>query len=224
MAGSTAQTLKDMFHILLYHFGPQHWWPGETELEIIVGAVLTQNTNWTNVEKAIGNLKKRDLLTVNALEAIPVASLAEAVRPAGFFNLKAKRLKNVIDFIMLRYGGDLSMLLKEETSTLREGLLSVRGIGRETADSILLYAARAPVFVVDAYTHRILHRHAMADELATYEEMQALFMENLPEDHQLFNELHALIVRTGKEYCRKNPRCNICPLKEWGPITPGLCI
>jgi len=209
-----------MFHLLLDHFGPQHWWPGETELEIMVGAVLTQNTNWKNVEKAVNNLKRGDLLSLHALHTLPVAALAEEVRPSGFFNLKAKRLKNLIDFIMVRYGGDLSRLLKDEPATLREGLLSIRGIGRETADSILLYAACVPIFVVDAYTHRILHRHAMAEEQAAYDELQALFMENLPEDAQLFNELHALIVRTGKEYCRRTARCDICPLKEWGPIAP----
>jgi endonuclease-3 related protein len=217
---STAARLMEMYRLLYEHFGPQHWWPGETQLEIIVGAVLTQNTNWKNVEKAIRNLKERNLLSLEALHGLSLLELAEAVRPAGFYNLKAKRLRNLLDLIMRRYEGDLQGFLAERPSTLRDALLSVRGIGRETADSILLYAAQIPVFVIDAYTYRILHRHGMADEQVTYDELQALFMENLPEDPQLFNEFHALIVRTGKDHCRKSPRCEACPLYQWGPDSP----
>jgi len=220
LTNSTAERLKEMFDLLFRRFGPQHWWPGETQLEIIVGAVLTQNTNWKNVEKAIRNLKERDILSLEALHGHSLPELAEAVRPAGFYNLKAKRLRNLLDLIMGRHEGDLQGFLAEEPSTLREALLSVKGIGRETADSILLYAAQAPVFVIDAYTYRILHRHGMAYEQATYDELQALFMENLPEDSHLFNEFHALIVRTGKDYCRKSPRCGACPLRHWGPVSP----
>jgi endonuclease-3 related protein len=201
---STAQRMMEMFTELLNHFGPQHWWPGETELEVIVGAVLTQNTNWKNVEKAIRNLKERGLLSLHKL------------------NVKARRLKNLIDLLRERYHLDLSRLLDEETDTLRQELLSVKGIGPETADSILLYAARRPVFVVDAYTHRILRRHGMTDEQTDYHQLQSLFMDHLPDDPSLFNEFHALIVKTGKEYCRRKPLCHLCPLQEWGLVPPIL--
>jgi endonuclease-3 related protein len=214
------QTLMEMFESLLDHFGPQRWWPAETELEMMVGAVLTQNTNWKNVEKALKNLKKDNLLSLHKLSTLSISKMAEAIRPAGYYNIKAKRLKNLIDFIVERYQTDLSMFLKEETQTLREGLLSVKGIGPETADSILLYAVRRPVFVIDAYTHRILVRHGMSDEQASYHELQALFMDHLPDDSALFNEFHALLVKTGKEYCRRKPLCHICPLKAWGPTSP----
>ena len=222
MQSPTGQRLKEMFDLLLNHFGSQDWWPADTELEMMVGAVLTQNTNWKNVEKAISNLEKKRLLSLNGLHAIPVAALAEQIRPAGYFNIKSTRLKNLIDFIWDRYQGDLSELLSDGTEALREGLLSVNGIGPETADSILLYAARLPVFVVDAYTHRILRRHGMTDEQVTYQELQALFMDHLPDDPALFNEFHALIVKTGKECCRRKPLCKGCPLEEWGPIQPLL--
>ena len=209
-----------MYQLLFERFGPQHWWPGETDIEIVVGAVLTQNTNWKNVEKALANLKRGRLLSVQGLDSLPLPSLAEELRPAGYYNIKAKRLKNLIRLIMESYEGDLDRMLKQPVSTLREALLSVNGIGRETADSIILYAARAPIFVVDAYTHRILYRHGMTDEQPTYEDLQALFMENLPDDPQLFNEFHALIVKTGKDLCRTVPRCEICPLRDWGPTSP----
>jgi len=218
----TAQRLREMYTLLLDHFGPQNWWPAETELEVMVGAVLTQNTNWSNVEKAISNLRKRNLLSLEGLSTVPLVELAGDIRPAGYFNIKAKRLRNLVNFIVERYEGDLSAFLDEETQALREGLLSVKGIGPETADSILLYAARRPVFVVDAYTHRILGLHGMIDDEAGYYELQQFLMGHLPEDHVLFNEFHALIVQTGKTYCRKKPICSRCPLLEWGPITPNF--
>lgn len=220
MKNLTTERLEEMYRLLFDRFGPQHWWPGETEIEIVVGAILTQNTNWKNVEKALANLKRGGLLSTQALDALPLQALAEELRPAGYYNIKAKRLKNLIRLIKEKYDGELERMLEEHPSTLRMELLSVNGIGRETADSILLYAARAPVFVVDAYTHRILYRHGMADEQTTYEELQSLFMENLPDDAALFNEFHALIVKTGKDLCRKVPRCEICPLREWGPTSP----
>lgn len=206
----------EMFDLLLAHFGPQSWWPAKSELEVIIGAILTQNTNWTNVEKAIFNLKNKDLVSLDRLVSLSVEDLAEVIRPAGYYNIKAKRLKNLINFIFDQYDGDLAGLLQEETDRLREGLLSVNGVGPETADSIILYAANRPLFVIDTYTHRILSRHAMAGEEATYYELQGLFMDHLPEDALLFNEFHALIVLTGKNYCRKNPLCDDCPLKHWG--------
>ena len=215
MSSSTGRKLMEMFDLMLNHFGPQHWWPGETQIEIIVGAILTQNTNWNNVEKAILNLKTNNLLSVEALYNASPSSLAENIKPAGYFNIKAGRLKNLINSIMEKYGGDITRFLSEETRKLREELISIRGIGPETADSILLYAAKRPVFVIDAYTHRILNRHGLSDDQVVYYDLQDLFMNNLPEDTGLFNEFHALIVRTGKEYCRRKPLCDLCPLGKW---------
>jgi endonuclease-3 related protein len=209
------QKLLEMFHRMLNHFGPQDWWPADTELEVMVGAVLTQNTNWDNVEKAIANLKSKEMLNIRTLQYLSVPELAQEIRPAGYFNIKAKRLKNLIDFIVDKYDGDIQELLDEETEKLRRRLLSVNGIGPETADSILLYAASRPVFVIDAYTHRILIRHGMFAEEGTYYDLQQFFMDHLPEDKTLFGEFHALIVQTGKVYCRKKPKCDPCPLKGW---------
>ncbi len=207
----------EMFDLLLSHFGPQNWWPARTELEVMIGAILTQNTNWTNVEKAISNLKNKDLVSLDRLVSLSIGDLAKVIRPAGYYNIKAKRLKNLVDFIFDRYDGNLESLLQEETDLLRKGLLSVKGVGPETADSIILYAAKRPLFVVDTYTHRILSRHAMVGEDATYYDLQGLFMDHLPEDAPLFNEFHALIVLTGKNFCRKKPLCEDCPLNQWGP-------
>jgi endonuclease III related protein len=215
MHTKTGRELKEMFDLLLDHFGPQKWWPAETELEMMVGAVLTQNTSWKNVEKAIEHLKNRELLSLKGLRTIHREALAHHIRPAGYYNVKAKRLKNLIDFIFESYGGELPLLLEERTDRLREGLLSINGIGPETADSILLYAARRPIFVVDAYTHRILTRHGMLEETSGYEEMQNLFLDHLPEEEGLFNEFHALIVQAGKAFCKRRPLCASCPLKDW---------
>lgn len=215
----TGRKLNEMFNLLYNHFGPQGWWPGETTLEVIVGTVLTQNTNWKNAAKAIENLKNRGLLSINALYSLKETDLAQEIQSAGYFNIKAKRLKNLINYIMDRYQGELSLFFEEDTQNLRESLLSIKGIGPETADSILLYAGNRPVFVIDAYTFRILLRHSMCDEQAAYYELQEIFMDNLPEDTKLFNEFHALIVQTGKEYCRKKPVCDACPLKEWETVS-----
>jgi len=166
------------------------------------------------VEKAIENLKKKGLISLEALTSISTAELAQEIRPAGYYNIKARRLKNLIEFIVHQYHGDLDSLLSDETRILRRGLLSVKGIGPETADSILLYAANRPVFVIDAYTHRILNRHGMTEEQSTYQELQELFMDNLPDDSSLFNEFHALIVELGKDFCRKKPLCEKCPLSR----------
>jgi endonuclease-3 related protein len=211
----------DMYHSMFDYFGPQKWWPGESVLEIMVGAVLTQNTNWKNVEKAITNLKQRDLLSIRRIQSLSIEALAEAIRPSGYYNVKAKRLKNLIAFLSERYHGDLSRFREQRTAELREGLLSVKGVGLETADSILLYAAQRPVFVIDAYTFRILRRHGLIADQATYHELQALFEEHLPADAPLFNEFHALIVMTGKEFCRPKPPCRKCPLREWEAIDLG---
>ncbi|MFH0844271.1 MAG: endonuclease III domain-containing protein [Pseudomonadota bacterium] len=217
---NTGHHLMEMVDLLLSHFGPQHWWPGETPLEVMVGAILTQNTNWNNVEKAIQNLKRKGLLSVHGLHSVTVQQLAEEIRPAGYFNIKSKRLKNLIHFLVECYEGKMALFLEDRTETLRNGLLSVKGIGPETADSILLYAVKRPLFVVDNYTYRILNRHGLVDDPVSYDDLQDLFMSNLPHDPQLFNEFHALIVCTGKNYCRKKPLCHPCPLNDWGPAKP----
>jgi len=212
----SGQRLLEMFNLLLNHFGPQRWWPAETELEMMVGAILTQNTAWENVDKAIKNLKRKNLLSIENLKSLYITELAEEIRPTGYYNIKAGRLKNLINFIVAEYNGDMAGLLREETGALRNGLLSVKGIGPETADSIILYAAKRPAFVVDTYTYRVLTRHGMAGEEATYYDLQDLFLDNLPDDVELFNEFHALIVKVGKNYCRKKPICGGCPLETWG--------
>lgn len=216
----SGEMLVEMFDLLLKGFGPQNWWPADTELEMMVGAVLTQNTNWKNVEKAIQNLKRKGMLSVDALHSLPTNEVAQEIRPAGYFNIKARRLKNLIQFIMEQYEGTISLFLEEGTQSLREGLLSINGVGPETADSIVLYAARRPIFVIDTYTHRILSRHGMIDEEAGYYDLQELFMDHLPDNADLFGEFHALIVRVGKDCCRKKPLCNQCPLEKWGPNPP----
>ncbi|MCJ7601034.1 MAG: endonuclease III domain-containing protein [Desulfobulbaceae bacterium] len=213
-------TLVNIYTSLFDHFGPQKWWPGETPLEVLVGAVLTQNTNWANVSRAIANLKEENLLAFATLDSLSEAELAENIRPSGYFNLKARRLKNLLALIRQEEpAGDLDLFFSRETSTLREKLLSVKGIGPETADSILLYAAQKPVFVVDTYTYRMLTRHGLIGQETDYAEMQELFMDTLPADAKLFNEYHALIVRLGKEYCKKSrPRCQQCPLRQFEPL------
>lgn len=203
------------YQLLYNHFGSQCWWPGETALETVVGAVLVQNTNWKNVEKAIANLHDGGVLSYDALAAMPIHQLAEFVRPSRFFNVKAKRLKALLDMVEEEYSGDLNSLLDDKLWRAREKLLSVKGVGQETADSILLYAADQPIFVVDAYTHRVFSRHNLLDEETDYEAIQETFMGNLVEDVQLYNEFHALIVAVAKKYCKKTkPLCEKCPLKE----------
>lgn len=206
--------LLDIYQALFDFFGPQRWWPGETPLEILVGAVLTQNTNWTNVSKAIDNLKRDNLLALATLVELPTPLLAERIRPSGYYNLKAVRLQNLLRHIAATADSVEDYFKGRATATLREELLGIKGIGPETADSILLYAGNKPTFVVDAYTHRILNRHGLVADDSDYHELQALFLDHLDEDVALFNEYHALIVCTAKEFCRKgNPRCDACPLK-----------
>jgi endonuclease-3 related protein len=215
----------EIYEILLEHFGPQDWWPGDSPFEIMVGAVLTQNTNWTNVSKAIDNLKQENLLSFEKLHELDVELLAEKIRPAGYFNLKAKRLKNLLDFIDEEYDGSLEEMFAEDIYSLREKILTVKGIGPETADSILLYAGHKPVFVVDAYTHRIFSRHSIIAEDEGYSEIQEYFSLSLPEDVKLFNEYHALIVQLGKEFCKKSkPLCSQCPLNGFDGFTYPLAI
>jgi len=212
MITATGKSLMEIYNLLLSSFGPQNWWPAETELEMMVGAVLTQNTSWNNVEKAILNLKEKSLLSIQNLSQIPSSLLAEYIRPSGYYNLKAKRLKNLINCIVDKYNGDITTLFSLDTETIREELLMVKGIGLETADSIVLYGAERPLFVVDTYTHRIVTRHGLIEEEAGYNDLQSFFMDNLSHDVDLFKEFHALIVKTGKDFCRKKPSCSECPL------------
>ncbi len=205
--------LSGIYRRLFERFGPQHWWPGETPFEVVVGAILTQNTNWANVEKAIRNLKEAGVLSPQGLRRIPEGRLAALIRPSGYFRVKAGRLKAFITFLHEICGGRLERLASIETGELRRRLLDVRGIGPETADSILLYGLDRPVFVVDAYTRRILYRHGIVPAEADYHEVQGIFQRALPGDLRLFNEYHALIVRLGKTYCRPRPDCGGCPLK-----------
>ncbi len=205
--------LVAMFEAMLAELGPSHWWPGETPFEIALGAILTQNTNWPNVEKAIANLRARDLLTPQALHALPEAELAELIRPSGSFRVKARRIRNFLAFLDESCGLELERLKIRDTAALREALLGVSGIGPETADSILLYALGHPTFVVDAYTKRILNRHLLVPEDIGYAGLRDFFMDALPPDPCLFNEFHALIVRTGKTWCAKKAgKCAACPL------------
>ncbi len=209
-----SEQLTEIYELLFDFFGPQHWWPGQTQFEIITGAILTQNTNWANVEKAIANLKSADCLTPEQLYHLDVSQLAEFIRPAGYYNIKTKRLKNFINWLFDNYDGRLTNLETIDTDQLRAELLAVNGIGYETADSILLYAFERPVFVVDAYTARIAFRHQLIEPDANYEQLRELFQSNLSEDVQLFNEYHALLVRVGKEFCKPKARCPGCPLEK----------
>jgi endonuclease-3 related protein len=210
----TGNKFKEIYTLLSQYFGPQGWWPGDSPFEIMVGAVLTQNTNWENVRKAIANLKEAEILSFAALSALSVDELAQFIKPSGYFNIKAKRLKNLLQMITARYQGKLELLFAEDLPAGREALLSVKGIGPETADSILLYAANHPIFVVDTYTHRIFSRHLLVAEESDYYSLQEAFHDKLPTQSALYNEYHALIVALGKGYCRKNnPRCTQCPLQ-----------
>ncbi|MDF7824879.1 endonuclease III domain-containing protein [Pontiellaceae bacterium B12227] len=202
------------YKVLFSHYGKQHWWPAETRLEMMVGAILTQNTAWTNVEKALSNLRKADALNFQTLENASREEIIEWIRPAGFFNQKSAYIQGMISNVRNKFGGSLDELFALETSNLRKELLSWKGIGPETADSIILYAARKPVFVVDAYTRRICTRHGWIGEKTKYDDVARLFSNNLPEDVQLFNEYHALIVQVCKEHCSaRNPKCGDCPLE-----------
>jgi len=209
----TSEQLREVYGLLERSFGPQHWWPAQTPFEVTVGAILTQNTAWTNVEKAIANLRSAGQLSLPALSGLPRKRLARLIRPAGYFNVKAVRLQAWTRY--LRAKGcktDLRPLKGVPTEKLRHELLEVKGIGPETADSILLYALDRPVFVVDAYTKRVLSRHGLLDEKASYGETQALFTGALRSSRRLFNEYHALLVALGKDYCRPRPKCAECPL------------
>jgi endonuclease-3 related protein len=203
----------NIYRKLYKAYGPRHWWPGETPFEVMVGAILTQNTSWKNVEKAIDRLKEKGLLNSTEIRKLRKKQLASLIRSSGYYRIKAERLKAFVNFLFKHYDGNLNRMKTEEIKTLREKLLGVKGIGPETADSILLYGLKKPIFVVDAYTQRVLSRHGLILEKASYEAIQNLFMDHLPHNQRLFNEYHALLVHLGKTVCKKIPGCGICPLK-----------
>jgi len=211
---ATGRTLRKIYRRLMDAYGPQHWWPAQGPFEVIVGAILTQSTAWTNVEKAIKSLREAGALSPAALRRLSLAELARLIHACGYHNVKARRLKAFVDWFGAAYGDSLIKLSAGDTVHLREQLLAVYGIGEETADSIILYAAGKPVFVIDAYTRRILGRLGLKPKTESYAAYQQVFMSSLPADAALFNEYHALLVRLGKEACRKKPLCDECCLKD----------
>jgi endonuclease-3 related protein len=212
--------LMEAYERMLAKLGPQHWWPGDSPFEIMVGAVLVQNTAWRNVERAIENLRNAGVMDPHALYKIPPSELAELIRPAGYFQLKTKRLRNLLRFVIEQYDGSLEAMFGTSLASLRDQLLTINGIGPETADAILLYAGGMPTFVVDTYAHRILARHGWIDYDAAYDDIKDHFESTLPEDAVLYNEYHALLVRVGKEYCKRtSPICEACPLAEMLPAS-----
>ena len=241
------QQIAAIYSTLYRVWGRQHWWPAKSRFEVIVGAYLTQNTAWRNVEIALKNLRTAKLLSVAGVRKVPIRRLEQLIRSSGYFRQKAVSLKTFVKFLDKYYGGSLGRMFAEPTAELRKQLLSLNGVGRETADSILLYAGQQPIFVVDAYTRRIAERHQISPATATYDELRTLFERSLagaelPEPSpnspgrawhrpsrmslatristaQVFNEMHGLIVGVGKNYCAKsNPRCDECPLKHLLPL------
>jgi endonuclease-3 related protein len=216
--------LREVYDRLFAAFGPQYWWPGESPMEVTIGAVLVQNTNWQNVEKAIANLREHDLVDPHAICELDGEELEELIRPAGYFRVKARRLRSLMQFLVDRYEGRLERMFRTDLPTLRAELLGVHGVGPETADSILLYAGGLPTFVVDTYTHRVAARHGWIGFEAGYYELKELFESGIEEDVKLYNEFHALLVRVGKHFCKKTPKCPGCPLEELlpagGPMEP----
>jgi endonuclease III related protein len=243
----TRSEILSYYRSLLARWGQQNWWPAQSRFEVIVGAYLTQNTNWSNVEKAITNMRRAGVLSVTGVREIPLHRLQTLIRPSGYFRQKAEKLKTFVRFLDLKYSGSLDRMFAQPTEKLRAELLSLNGVGPETADSILLYAGNHPVFVVDAYTRRILERHGIVDPKATYEEIRAFVEQSVSSANpelftsvkpgsdprhpvsrmsrrsrtqlaQHYNELHALIVRAGNLYCRSTPKCEGCPLRKF--LTP----
>ena len=217
LAPAPSAYLYDVYRRLFSRYGPQHWWPAESRLEIVLGAILTQSAAWTNVEKALANLKGAGLMSLADLRDIPQDVLADILRPSGYFNAKAKKVKAFISHLWDRYEGDLDSFLSRDATGLREELLSIYGIGEETADDILLYAGNAPSFVIDSYTRRIVKRLGLAPGRESYGAYQQLFHRGLSQEPGLFNEYHALLDRHAKETCRKEPRCQGCCLLELCP-------
>jgi len=211
------QQLTEVYRLLLDRYGPQHWWPADAPFEVIVGAILTQSAAWGNVEKAIFNLKGAGALTPVSLRKLPLDELAELIYPSGYYNAKALKIKSFVEHLGDAHQDSLEDLFSLDVPSLRRELLTIHGIGPETADSIVLYAARKPIFVIDAYTRRILPRLGLSPPRNDYSAFQELFMENLSTEEKLFNEYHALLVRHGKEVCKKAPLCDQCCLR-------GICL
>jgi endonuclease III related protein len=207
--------LVAMYRAMFDRFGHRNWWPADSPFEVCVGAVLTQNTAWKNVEKAINNLKARSALDAFAVHKLSPEELAEHIRPSGYYNVKARRLKSFVDHLFEKHSGSLDSLFSQSVWDLRNELLSIKGIGQETADSIVLYAAQKSIFVVDAYTRRILFRHGLISKKEDYQAIQRLFQGNLPLDMKLFNDYHAQIVAVGHYYCKPKPLCAKCPLQSF---------
>ena len=211
---SISQALQNIYHQLINYYGPQHWWPAQKPFEVIVGAILTQSAAWLNVEKAIANLKAAKALSPEALRQFSLSEIAALIHPCGYYNAKALKLKSLAHWLGEYYNDNLNKLFANNTERLRQQLLSIHGIGQETADSIILYAANKPIFVIDAYTRRIISRIGLTPENNSYTAYQSLFMDNLPTDAELFNEYHALLVCLGKNVCRNHPLCHQCCLNN----------
>ncbi len=215
--------VQDAFNRLLERYGPQHWWPGEGPLEILVGTVLVQNTNWRNVEKAIDNLREAGVMTPEKLFALDPEELSELIRPAGYYQVKTKRLRNLLRLVVEQYDGALEAMFAGDMHALREELLGVNGVGPETADCILLYVGNFPKFIADGYAMRVAARHGWIEFEADYHALQDFFESRLPAEAPLFNEYHALLVKVGKEHCKTKPICTDCPLEgllpESGPCS-----
>lgn len=216
--------LREVYARLYHVYGPQHWWPGDSPLEVIIGALLVQNTSWRSVQRAIDNLKDAGLLDPHKLYQTNPEEIETLIRPAGYYRVKTKRLRNMLGLLVERYGGSVERMFQQDPQRLRWELLEINGVGPETADSILLYAGNVPVFVVDTYTKRVLVRHGWIEPEADYHTIQQYFEDHLESDARLYNEYHALLVRVGREHCRRTPRCEGCPLAEWlpsgGPYEP----
>jgi endonuclease III related protein len=218
---NAAAEIRRYYKALSRAYGPQQWWPAKTKFEVIVGAFLTQNTAWTNVERALVNLRRAGILNVAGIRGASLVQLEQLVRPSGYFRQKASRLKTFVAFLDREYGGSLRGMFAQPTTSLREQLLALNGVGPETADAILLYAGQHPVFVVDAYTRRILERHSIMPVSSRYDEIRELFQQALTNGAQsavIFNQAHALIVQVGKNHCRKEASCKGCPLRKFLPI------
>jgi endonuclease III related protein len=219
----TTMHSANVYRVLFAKLGPQQWWPADSPLEVMVGAMLVQNTAWKNVERAISNLRDAGLLDAHRLAALDEAELAELIRPAGYYRIKAKRLRHLLDFLIDRYDGSIESMAAVPTDVLRAELLDVHGVGPETADSILNYALAKPALVVDAYTHRIWTRHGWIDADSDYHMLQEEVARGLPDDPQIYNEMHALLVHVGHHWCKRTPKCETCPLKELLPASGVQC-
>jgi endonuclease-3 related protein len=206
--------LIQIYDRLLEHYGPQNWWPADSPFEVMIGAVLTQAAAWSNVEKALANLKNADALSSEAIRIMPLSDLAQLVYPSGYYNAKARKLKALCDFLHDRFADDIDRMAQVPTSEIRAELLGVYGIGDETADDIILYALNHPMFVIDTYTRRLMHRLGMVDENVNYSAIQSMFMDNLVQNTKSFNEYHALIVRHSVVSCKKRPVCVGCPMLD----------